>query len=273
MATLLDLARRGHFIIKEQEVEKGWFGSETKRFRIEKSETAPANELTYWESDLASFVSEQIAGDNNYIDELFSASSYSSSKWFSSWKKQLNDYCQAKKWYDEESYKGTYSNAGVQFVLLILAILATYWAGPIGIISLTLTFILLVASVVIIRRTAEGERTYKRWKAYKEGLKNAKSHSIGNDILDKHVIYAVALGLSKSQIKTIIEENDLSSSAFVWLMIYPNGTHSSSDIANSFSTLSATGTASFPGSASSGAAGGSGASAGAAGGGAAGGAG
>lgn len=273
MATLLDLARRGQFIIKEEKTEEGWFGSEKKRFRIEKKETTSPDELTDWESNLSSFVSEQIAGGNNYIDELFSDSSYSSSKWFSNWKKQLNDYCQAKNWYDEESYKGAYSNAGVQFFLLILAILATYWAGPLGIASLAITFVLLVGSVAIIRRTAEGEQTYKRWKNYKEGLKNAKAHSIGNDILDKHIIYAVAFGLSKSQIKTIIEENDPSSSAFVWLMIYPSGARSSADIANSFSTLSATGTTSFPGSSSAGTAGGSGASAGAAGGGAAGGAG
>ncbi len=251
----------------------GWFGSETKRFRIEETETTPSDELTDWESSLASFASEQIGEGNDHIDELFSENSYSSSKWFSNWKKQLNNYCQAKNWYDGESYKGAYSNAGVQFFLLILAILATYWTGPVGIVSLALAFVLLVGSVAIIRRTAEGERTYKRWKAYKEGLKNAKSHSIGNDILDKHVIYAVAFGLSKSQIKTIIEENDPSSSAFVWLMIYPSGTRSSADIASSFSMLSATGTASFPGSSSAGTTGASGASAGAAGGGAAGGAG
>jgi uncharacterized membrane protein len=273
MATLLDLARRGYFIIKEEEAEEGWFGSKKERFRIEQTNTAPSDELTEWESDLGDFVSEQIAEGNNHINELFSKSSYSSSKWFSSWKDKLDDYCRTKDWYDSQSYKGAYGNAGVQFFLLILAIIATIWAGPVGIISLALTFVFLVGSVAIIRRTAEGERTYRRWKAYREGLKNAKAHSIGSDLLDKHVIYAVAFGLSKNKIETIIEENEPSSSAFVWFMIYPGGGHSSADIASSFSTLAASGTASFPGASSAGSSGASGASAGAAGGGAAGGAG
>lgn len=270
MATLLDLARRGHFIIREDEPEEGWFNSEQKKFRIEQTETDPVEELTEWEASLKGFVSNQIAEGNNSIDELFPSGSSNSSKWFSSWKSQLDDYCQAKGWYDPASYKGVYANIGAQIFLLIGGVIAALWAGIVGLISIALILIMAIASAGIPRRSREGERTYQRWKAYRRGLKQAENHETANDLLDQHAIYAVAFGLSEDRIEALISQAD-PSTAFIWFVMYSSAsTHSVADMAEAFSSLSATGTTAFPGAVSAGS---GGASAGAAGGGAAGGAG
>jgi len=271
MATLLDLARNKYFVIKEQEPEKKWYSGEKRVFTIEKTNTQPTENLTGWEQDVADFVSEQIEKGNNRIDKLFAESSYKASKWFSAWKKKLTQYCKDKGWYDEKSFTGVFINMGVQIFLAAFGVLAIFLAGPVGIIPTAITIILLISSLAIIRRTKEGEATYARWKAYQKGLKNAKDHSIGSDLLDKHLIYATAFGLSKKNIEDVFTHSDTTNIVFYWFVFYPGSNGSPADMASTFSTMSTTGAASFPGASAAG--GGAGASAGAAGGGAAGGAG
>lgn len=245
-----------------------WLSSEKKVFTIESPKDQPGDDLTPWESDLRSFVKEQIADGNNRIDKLFSASSYKASKWFSSWKTKLNSSCKTHGWYDPASYTGAYANAAAQLPLLAASVLATVWAGPIGVIGIAIATICLVASFGIIRRTPEGERTYHQWKAYRDGLKNADNHAVEREVLDRHFIYGISFGLSKTEIESIFKRCDASAIAFYWFIFHGNSHHSASEIAGTFSTLGASGAAAFPG-----AAGGAGAAAGAAGGGAAGGAG
>src|SRR5699024_5906450 len=270
MATLLDLARRNYFIIREVEAKKGWFGSKTKQFKIENTEGRPALELTEWEAELKTFISKQIDNGKDRIDRLFSKSSYKASTWFSAWKKQVSGYCKSRGWYDKESYKGAFANFAVQLPLVAAAILAIVWAGPIGIIPLILAIGLAIGSIGIIRLTPEGEQAYKRWKADREGLKNAKAYSIGHKLIGRHYIYSVAFGLSKKEIRAIFKRRDTANIVLPWVIFYGSAQPTPADIAEAFSSLSATGTAAFPGAVSSGAAG---ASAGVAGGGAAGGAG
>lgn len=268
MATLLDLARRRFFIIKEQEPKKKMLGGEKKTFTIQKTSTTPQDALSDWEADLAEYIGEQIENGNNRIDKMFSSNSYKTAKWFSTWKKKVIDHCKTLAWYDQKSYTGAYLNAAAQFVLLAGAILGAIWAGPIGIVGIGIITIFLIGSVVIIRRTPEGEQTYRRWQNYRKGLKNAEDHYVDRDLLDRHFIYAITFGLSKDNIETVFTQCDASTVVFYWFIFHGNAQHSVSEIAGTFSTLGATGAASFAG-----VAGGAGATAGVAGGGASGGAG
>lgn len=271
MATLLDLARRGYFIIEEQEPEEKIFGGKKQVFSVAKTDTMPVHELTDWENSLADFVNRQIADSNNRLDELFSGSSMKSARWFSEWKKKLKSYCKEKAWYDSKSYTGVYANIGIQLLLLIPAILSAVWAGPVGLTAVITVTLMLIASFAIIRRTKEGEIQYAKWKAYRKGLANASDHSISDDLLDRHFIYAIAFGLSKEAIEDLFKQLNTQQFAFLWFVLYTPSNQSYAATASTFSTLAATGASSFPGTSSSSA--GTGASAGAAGGGAAGGAG
>lgn len=125
------------------------------------------------------------------------------------------------------------------------------------------------ASFFIKRKTREGEEKYKRWKAYRDGLKNADKRTIRMEMMDRHFVYAMALLLSGNQIESLVKQADDSNEAiFLWIVLMSGSSHTPASVASTVSALAATGNSTF-----SGTAGGAGATAGAAGGGASGGAG
>jgi len=270
VATLLDLAKMGFFELKENEAdEDGFFASKNNYFTVhQKSTELKTDDLEAYESSLLEFVNNRIRSEGNKFEDVFDFQETKVSKWFQTWKKELKTYCESKEWVDKESYKGMYWNLGVQFVIEALAFAGIFFIHPIMALSLVVTSILMVLSLVIIRRTPKGEETYRRWKAYRNALKNAKEHSIRDEHLGRHFIYSIALGISKQHIEPIFEQHPGAATTLYWIVILPGSGSSPADIAGSFSNLAATATASASGGSFSG-----GASAGSAGGGASGGAG
>lgn len=270
IATLLDLARMGFFELKENEPEeKGMFSSTENYFTIHPKALKPReNELTEYERSLLNFVNERISSEGTKFNEIFDFQKSQVTKWFYAWKKQLKEYCDSKEWIDKESYKGLYWNLGAQFVIGGLAIAGIFFIHPLMAIALAVTFIMMVLSLTIIRKTPKGEETYKRWKTYQNALKNAKEHTISEKHLGKHFIYSIAFGMGKHQIEQIFEQHADVAATLYWIVILPGTTSSPVDIASSFSNLAATATMSASGGSFS-----SAASAGSAGGGASGGAG
>ncbi|MDZ7693301.1 MAG: DUF2207 domain-containing protein [Balneolaceae bacterium] len=263
MATVLDLARRGYFKIEEQPPAEGWFEDGKSAFSIEQTGKELETDLEVWERELIHFLEEQLSEGTSNLQKMFNNSS-DLSNWISGWKKSLKEYCFEKGWIDLESFYGAYMNGGLQIVLFFLTIALLILGGQLGIpiliLSLFVTLISAILSFTIIRRSESGEAIYHSWKNYKEGLQNAKEYEISSDHLDRHFIYAVAMGIGKKDIE------DLFTSAgefpvFAWIAI--SGQHSPAQLASRFSTLGASGTATF-----SGTSGGAGATAGAAGGGA-----
>lgn len=264
MATVLDLARKGYFKIEEQPPEEGWFKDDDPTFSIQRTDQQPEEDLQDWERSLLGFLENQINEGTNNLQEMFKNGSSDLSHWLNNWKKSLREYCFNKDWIDLDSYSGAYMNAGLQVVLVFIAIGTLVLAGQIGIpiliLSLFTSLIAAIMSFTIIRRTEQGEATYHRWKNYKKGLQNAKDYEINADHLERHFIYAVALGVDKSHIEELFTSSG-DFPIFAWIVI--SGQHSPAQVASSFSTLGASGAATF-----SGTSGGAGATAGAAGGGA-----
>lgn len=270
IATLLDLARMGYFELKENEADKeGFFSSKENYYSVHPKTLEPGeNELTEYELSLLNFVNSRISSDGEKFDEIFDFQKSEVAKWFYSWKKKLKEYSDSKEWIDKESYKGMYWNFGVQFLIEGAAIAGIFLIHPMMAIALAITFIMMVSSLAIIRRTPKGEETYKRWKAYQKALKNAKEHTISEEHLGRHFIFSIALGLGKQQIEPIFEQHPGAAATLYWIVILPGTTSSPADIAGSFSNLAATATTTASGGSFSG-----GATAGSAGGGASGGAG
>jgi uncharacterized membrane protein len=262
MATILDLARRGYFKIQEHPPEEGFLADNKPTFSIQRTEKNISDELLNWEASVIHFIEQKIQLDNQKLHKVFEGNSSDVSSWFNEWKSTVKEYCFEKNWIDENSYTGLYWNIGLQLVLLFASIPAIFFAGPAALISLFVSLMALGASFVIIRRTPKGEEVYHRWENYKEGLENAQEHNTPSNNLDKHFIYALAMGLDEKEIENLITANTDTIPVFPWILLNTN-TSSLGDIASSFSTLGATGTASFPGTA-----GGVGASASTAGGGA-----
>lgn len=269
IATLLDLARRGYFTIKENEPEdEGWFASDDSYYTIHRSEIKAEDKLSDFEHILLSFVSNRIDTESEKMDEIFKFSDSKVSKWFSEWKSELKAHCKSKEWIDSESYKGMYANLAIQVVLLIAGTAGIFLLHPLMFIVMGISFFGLFLSFAIIRRTPKGEETYQRWNNYKNALQNAKEHTIPENHLGMHFIYSVAFGIRKKPIEALFEENPGAINSIHWIVILPGMQSSPSNIANSFSNLAAIGTATASGGSFGG-----GASAGSAGGGASGGAG
>ncbi|TYP94966.1 putative membrane protein [Fodinibius salinus] len=244
MSTVLDLARRGYFTIQEQTPEEGSSSDNNPTFSIERTDQPEKDELKIWERQLLKFIEQRIADGDQKLDKLFDGGSSDLSKWYTSWKNNFKDYCYDKGWIDTQSYTGVYWNIALQFILLGPAIASVIFAGPLGLISVITCVIAFILSFGMIRRTPEGEETYHQWHNYKKGLENARNYSLSSDKLGRHFIYGVAFGLEEEHIEHIVTNPDGEIPAFIWIS-FSNQTNSPAAVASSFSTLSATGTASF----------------------------
>jgi uncharacterized membrane protein len=271
VATIFDLARKGYYKIEEEEnTEKSFFNNQDSFFVIEKAEERPDTDLTDWERMVLDFVDNEIEDGNQRFDKLFSDAGSEFTEFFNDWKEKIKEIYEAKNWIDKKSYKGLWINIPVQLLLLAVAFFFLIVGNtPIAFIGLFTTIVMMIASFAIIRRTPEGEAVYKRWMAYRKGLKNADERTVRMEMLDRHFIYAVAFQLSTSKIKTLIEQGDDNFAVmFPWIVLMSGSSSTPASIASSIGALASTGTAT-----ATSVGGGAGASAGAAGGGAGGGAG
>lgn len=271
VATIFDLARRGWFTIHEEKKEKeGFFSTEKTQFLIKKSEPQPENSLPVWEKMIVDHLNQQIDDGINLFDEVFKEGDFNMSKWFSEWKKELKKVFDDKNWFDPKSNYGVIYNIIAQVLLLVISVvLLVIGFSELILIALIFTGLMVAASASIKRRTREGQETYKRWEAYRNGLKNADKRTIRMEMMDRHFIYAMALSLSENQIETIVRKAENSNHAiFAWIVLMSGSNHTPASVASTVTTLASTSTSTF-----SGTSGGVGASAGAAGGGASGGAG
>jgi len=273
VATLFNLARRGWFTISEEEnKDDGWFSSDESKFRVKMPSTdkEPDDSLLAHESMVIDFAKKRIAGGDDTFDELFKGTESDVTKWYKKWQKQVKKEFDDKKWIDKKSYTGVTINFLLQSLLVIVSVVLLVNGGGLAVAALVCSLLFTIASLVIIRRTPEGQETHSRWKAYVDGLKNADERTIRMEMLDRHFIYATAFHLRKKQLETLLESTNESASRVIPWIILTQGSHvNAASVATSISTLAATGSTSFTGSTASG----TGASVGAAGGGASGGAG
>jgi len=269
ISTVLDLARKGYFKIKEEEPEEGFFEDDDPTFSVHRTEQDLQEDLLDWEKDIVSFVELRLSDDRQKLHKIFDGQDSKVSDWFSKWSKKLKNYCFDQDWIDLQSYTGAYWNAGLQLILFFIIFGVAAYAGkdafaPLSwFLALIMTVVMAILSMAIIRPTEKGQEIKHRWNNYKKGLENAKEHNLSSDKLDKHFIYALALGLKGEELEDIITTNSNAVPVIAWIAFSSN-TSSVAAVASSFSALGATSAATAPG-----AAGGAGASASAAGGGAA----
>lgn len=270
-ATIFDLARRGWFTIDEGKKEKnGFFSSDETQFRIKKFDPQPEKSLPLWEKMIVDHINQQIDEGIDRFDKVFKEGDFDMSTWFNEWKEELKKVFDEKNWIDKESTKGVVLNIILQIILLVISVvLIVLGSADVAFIALICTGLMTGASAVIKRRTREGKEKYKRWKAYRNGLKNADKRTIRMEMMDRHFIYAVALSLSAKQIEKVVKKAEHGDEIiFAWIVLMSGSNHTPASVASTVTTLVATSTSTF-----SGTSGGVGASAGAAGGGASGGAG
>ncbi|NBC25712.1 MAG: DUF2207 domain-containing protein [Bacteroidetes bacterium] len=255
VATIFDLARRGWFTIQEKKPEEpkesGWFSSgedDKSEFIISKSETPPDDSTRPYEAKLIDYISNKIRDGEDRFSKLFKGDGSAASTWFSEWKSEVKKEFDSNEWIDKTSYTGVTINIIGQVLLLAGSIYLLVMGTEFALIALAVACIMVVASFFIIRRTKDGEETYQRWKAYREGLKNADRRIIRMGLMDRHFIYAIAFHLNEKQISAIIESSDKPLvSMLPWIILLQNSATNPAALAGSLTTLTASGTSSFSG--------------------------
>ena len=269
VATIFDLARRGYFTFREEKEEKsGFLRKSSRQFLIQMTEKMPeTGRLTEWEQGLYDLISQRMTDGEVSFAELTDQRA-ESPEWFKNWASMVSDTAKSKNWRDERSIRGAVINAVIQAVLFAAAIALVILSGAIGFIPLVITLCTGIASLGIVRRTREGERVYRQWKALKQSLKEGVPGRRDPDLLNEFYIYAIAMGLSVRKIRNWLENIQIQSASIPWIVFAPGIADQSGEVAASLSTLTNTGIQTI-----SSVAGGTGATAGSAGGGTGGGAG
>ena len=244
VATLFDLARRGYFHIVQEEGEKKFLREKEDRFRIlsvaEEDRTDSVEELNPWERDLYDYVTESMEDDGIYFDDLTDQRSMMS-KWFREWSKAVKEDADSRGWYDEESKRGAIYCGIIQSVLFLGGLGTVALADVIGLIGTAAAFVFGLLSIVIYRRTPEGETVYRQWAAFKKGLKAMKSRQRGEANIDTLFVYAIAIGLGEEELKKWLSSVHLEDSTFPWIVFLPGMLGHPAEIATSMSTLAGTG--------------------------------
>ncbi|CAN5233130.1 DUF2207 domain-containing protein [soil metagenome] len=250
VATVFDLARRGWFVIREEKPEEkksnSWFslnGSIKSEFLISSAEKEPADTPDEYEQMVLQFVEKQVSRGENKFSEIFSGNSTKTAAWYSKWQKNVKKSFDEQGWIDKSSYTGVTLNMVAQFMLMAAAIYLLIVGTFFAIIALATTFVILIASFAMIRKTKAGEETYRRWKAYRKALKNADKQIVRMEMMDRHFIYATAFHFSEKQINVLIESADQPATRlFPWIILAQGSVYTPASVASSVSALAASGT-------------------------------
>jgi uncharacterized membrane protein len=265
VGTMLDLARRGYFKMEEFKTTSTFLKTESSDFYLIVNESKPDETLTDWEEYLLGFLMSKIGDGKKPLKEIFKQGSSGTQKAVQEWTKMVRKDAKTRNWYDEESKTGMKKNLLFQILLVIVSITGMIFISELFAILMIVTVLLAVLSLIIQRRSVEGELAYQRIRAYRNALTRGKpSEFITPKDKTIHLLYAIALGVTGKRFENLTE--NLKIQDVSWLYFH-NGVFNSAQLAATMNTLAATGTSTV-GSV----AGGSGAVAGAGGGGAGGGA-
>lgn len=265
--TLFDLARRGYFRIVEKKGKKSFLSTETPDYHLEKTGKKLGEDLEIWEQDLIEKTQQRIGEGVTALDKILDLSDKKGRRWWKSWSKDFKSALDRQDWFDLVSKRAMTFHILAQLPILAAMTGIIILAGATGGIGFVFTLMMMILSMTLPRRTAEGAYLYAEWKNYRKALKKGPNTSFDQNEMGRHFVYAIALGLTKKQLEKRLTNLPADSSIFLWVAPLSMGS-SPADIAAGLSTLASSGTSSF-----SGVSGVGGASAGSAGGGSGGGAG
>ena len=224
-ATLLDLARQGFFVLKEQTETTKVFKKEKQVVVLELVVPQPdISKITDYEKSLLDFIIERSQEDNR-LDKIFSATNNKISSWYVEWSKLVSSHGKAMELVDPESVKGMKYSMFIQFLILVFSMaLFALVQIPDPVIAGLLAFTMLLVSFSIQRYKPHGQELYKKFYSYRNGLKMAakqrlvNSSSLGSLPKDMHMIYAVAFAFTGKNLESILSHLDLDENTMHWML-------------------------------------------------------
>jgi hypothetical protein len=214
VGTLLDLGRRGILNLREERVKKKsfWGGMKTRseyHWDLDRAGwDGQAASMPGYENSLIAFIFNDIAGGADSIPiETIKKKRGDFIKFFKKWKKSVEGAGKEKGWFDKRSIHGGYYSLALGAGLMLIAGLLALIFGPWGAILAGAGLVVLILSMLIPHRTAEGETTARQWKAVQKYLKahefrNTDRQHVLNHV-SEYLVYGVVLGLADKYYKEL----------------------------------------------------------------------
>jgi uncharacterized membrane protein len=254
VGTMLDLARRGLLVLREEteEVKAFWGGTKQKTtyyWDLNRSSWEQHEPRMHdFENALVGFIFDDLAeGADTISIERIKRKRSEFIKFFRLWKKRVEKHAKDKHWFDTESIKGMYYSLAVAGVIIVVALLSILLFRAWAMISLAGGCAVLILSFLIPHRTAEGETKARHWKAVRKYLQKYEFRTADRQSLlariSDYLVYGVVLGLSTklyNELATYIPER--AHGTYVPWYVYHGGTGGFSPTAfgDAFSSMVAT---------------------------------
>jgi uncharacterized membrane protein len=214
VATLIDLARRGHLRIREEVKEtRGWFGSKVVTdYRFELTGQSE-RELVPFEQQLLDFMVEQ-GGDaaGFWLSELKKASQVNRSrllKWFKEWNKGVESLGKDLQFWESYRLGVLLLNIGGGLLVAGAGIaISVVTESPLGLPALGVGALQAILSVQLTRRTREGQQLYEAWNGFKKHLKSVSRSkgplSLTSSEWGEYIVSATLFGMH-GRLKKLLE--------------------------------------------------------------------
>ncbi len=220
MGTMLDLARRGFLEFgEEQELGKDMFGREKwtpSRFWLLKRPyfQEHQSDLAPYEAQLLKFVFEELAadpaGDNNGVrvdTEAFKKHKSEMMRFFGQWSKDVKKAGEKHGFYDQESFRGRNQGLLLGGSVVVAALCCVPFFREWAVIPGIGGVILMLVSLGIVHRTADGQNQAKRWQSLRKYLTSQEfKKSTPESVLDSiepYLVYGAILGLGKRHLTSL----------------------------------------------------------------------
>jgi len=247
-ATLMDLVRKGHLILKQESyIKDGFFrDKEVEDYSLTLNPEAPSSGLTRHEAFLIKWFINTIGdGSKVFLDNITdyagtTSGAMSFSKNYEKWRKLVNEEAEKNNFFDKSSKKGQVAGALIGLAYFVTGIIFIFSVQALpSIILIILGIIMMIFAARLNKRTAYGNEQYSMWMAFKNFLREfsrldrAEMPSI--IIWEHYLVYAISLGVAKEVIKQlplVFSDTDLQNTRLTYM--YGHNMHSLYNFTNTF---------------------------------------
>lgn len=229
LASLMDLSRRGLIVLDEQAPPTDTATSRWKKKPPSPAEqpvirltaqgkTASLDQLLAHDALILRVLRDLADEDYLYMSELWPTNG-PHTNWYLAWIAAVKKEAKALDYFDARSQIGLGWSIVLNALLSIAGFFLTMMAGGMGLVLTATSLFSVAGSFIILRWTPSGQEAHARWKIYRKSIKEAISDNPA--LLDKaasrHLIYAVAFGLTSKKFLRFAEGIDRTTDDALWM--------------------------------------------------------
>ena len=245
MSTIMDLSRRNFLHISDTgEKPHSFWSSNSDRYTLSLNRSYfedHGEELKSFEKTLLEFLFDDLSkGADVLTFEKISKSRGTFIKWFSEWKKAINQEWGDNRIYEKRSVKGVlYAVLSGLIVIaagIFLAMISNKYGGITVISGILLTF-LSITILTYTRETKETKKTIQAFKKYLSRYHYQQDPALLQSNFEKYLIYGTAVGITPPVLKKMFMAVNTTDASFIpWYTSALVG-HTPTDLGNAFTSM------------------------------------